>query len=286
MARSYSIAPPLVGGYGSAMKLSVNTLACPAWSLQKIVDACHAAGINGIDFRGIASEIDITRLPLFNAELFQTLGMLDTNKLSMPCFNLSVALITTDENRWTEFLNETRRYADLAKSTRTRFLRVFGGGIPPNLTRDEARDLGVRHLKQLNKIMAGGDCQILLETHDDWTKHDQVMSLVGEFSPEEVGVLWDFEHPFRSGESPETTVGKLQTYIRHVQVKDSIRTDGRSRPVLLGKGDLPLIESINALKSIGYAGWYALETEKRWAADGPEPEESVPQFAEFMRAHV
>jgi len=126
------------------MKLSLNTLACPAWSFGKIIDACRDNGISGIDFRGIASEIDITRLPLFNAEVYETLRVLGEYKLSMPCFNLSVTLITTDEKRWTEYLDEARRHAELAKLTRTRFLRVFGGIIPAELTRDQARDLGIR----------------------------------------------------------------------------------------------------------------------------------------------
>ena len=283
---SYPIAARRGRVYGFDMRLSLNTLACPAWSLQKIIDACVANGISGIDFRGIASEIDITRLPQFNAELFETMRVLGERKLSMPCFNLSVALISTDEKRWSEFLDETRRYAELAKTTRTRFLRVFGGSILSGLTREEARDLGVRHLKQLSKITAGSECQVLLETHDDWTTSEQVLSLVDSFSPDEVGVVWDLEHPFRRGEMPAETVDRLKSYIRHVQVKDSSREGTRNRPVLLGGGDLPLIDAFAALKSIGYSGWYALETEKRWAAEAPEPEESVPQFATFMKQHA
>jgi len=268
------------------MKLSLNTLACPAWSFGKIIDACRDNGISGIDFRGIASEIDITRLPLFNAEVYETLRVLGEYKLSMPCFNLSVTLITTDEKRWTEYLDEARRHAELAKLTRTRFLRVFGGIIPAELTRDQARDLGIRHLKQLSKVVAGSECQVLLETHDDWRISDQVLSLVGEFSPDEVGVLWDVEHPYRRGEQPAETAERLQKYIRHVQVKDSVLGEHRPSPKLLGQGDLPLVETLNQLKRIGYTGWYALETEKRWAAEAPEPEVSVPQFAEFMRQHL
>ena len=54
---------------------------------------------------------------------------------------------------------------------------------------------------------------------------------------------------------------------------------------LLGEGDLPLDRCIAALKSIGYDAWACLETEKRWHPTAPDPEQSVPQFAAYMREH-
>jgi sugar phosphate isomerase/epimerase len=57
-------------------------------------------------------------------------------------------------------------------------------------------------------------------------------------------------------------------------------------PRLIGQGNLPIGPTLAALKSIGYAGWYSLETEKRWRAEAPEPEESIPQFVNFMTARL
>ncbi|HMB94656.1 MAG TPA: hypothetical protein VKK61_01320, partial [Tepidisphaeraceae bacterium] len=51
---------------------------------------------------------------------------------------------------------------------------------------------------------------------------------------------------------------------------------------LLGDGDLPLKQSCIALREGGYDGWICLETEKRWQAEAPEPQVSIPQFAQFM----
>ena len=77
----------------------------------------------------------------------------------------------------------------------------------------------------------------------------------------------------------------MKNRVDHVHIKDTIRTDGKSVPMLLGEGELPLGECLKALKDVGYAGWTCLETEKRWHTDGPEPEISVPQFAEYMRSN-
>lgn len=266
------------------MKLCISTLVCPAWTFQQIVDQCHAHKVHGIDFRGIASEIDITRLPQFTTELGETLRVLNEKNLRMPCLNLSTTLIATDAQRWDSFLEETGRYAKLAQQTHTRFLRVFGGRVPTaELTLDAARDLGRSHLRQLVKIASAHDCQILWETHDDWCTSDEMLPVLEGFSPDEVGVLWDIEHPFRKGESPERTVERMGKYIKHIHVKDSERIDNRSSPRLLGEGTLPIIPCLHALRSIDYTGWFCLETEKRWRAEAPEPEQTIPQFVGFMQ---
>jgi sugar phosphate isomerase/epimerase len=265
------------------MKLAISTLACPNWSLEQIISAASASEIAGIDFRGIGSEIDITKLPQFGADLPETLASLREHHLVMPCLNTSVTLVVPDPEKWDLMLQEVQRYAQLASRTATRYMRVFGGSIPKNLTRDEAVHLAQRHLRQAVKICKPNGCQPLLETHDAWITSDQVLQLIHEFDPDDVGVLWDLEHPWRLGESPADTAVGLRRWIRHIHIKDTIRTDGKSRPVLLGEGELPLHECLAALQAIGYDGWISLETEKRWHPQGPEPEQSVPQFARYMR---
>jgi sugar phosphate isomerase/epimerase len=98
--------------------------------------------------------------------------------------------------------------------------------------------------------------------------------------------LWDLEHPWRNGEAPQETATQLKGRIEHIHIKDTIRRGGKSVPLLLGEGEVPLAECLAALRSIGYDGWICLETEKRWHPEGPEPERSVPQFADYMRAKL
>jgi sugar phosphate isomerase/epimerase len=153
------------------------------------------------------------------------------------------------------------------------------------MTRDEAIILARRHLRQLAKICASHGCKVLLETHDDWSTSREVLQVVGEFLPDEVGVLWDVEQTVRHGEAPEETVKFLRPFLQHVHIKDSLRVDGKNVPRLLGEGDLPLTDVVQALRRTEYDGWICLETEKRWhPQEAPEPEESLPQFVQFMKA--
>lgn len=266
------------------MKLAISTLSCPAWDLDQIIDRCAAAGINGIDFRGIATEIDITQMPAFNAELPATLEKLRLRNLAMPCLNTSITLVTPATERWQMMLDEAARYASLAHKTATPFLRVFGGAVPKEMTRDEARSLAQRHARQLVKICRPHHCQILLEVHDAWSTSQGAMELVHEFVPDEFGILWDIEHSCRQGEAPLDTAKGLAKYIRHVHWKD--HTLGEKHVgTLIGEGVLPLKKCVAALKAISYDAWITLETEKRWQPGCPEPEESIPQFAQWMNAN-
>lgn len=263
------------------MKLTFSTLACPTWELHTIIDTAAANGIEGIDFRGIGTEIDITKLPAFNDDLDATLALMRGRNVAMPCLNTSVTLVAPE--RWQAMLDECHRYAQLAYRTGTRFIRCFGGEVPAGMTRDEARSMAQRHLRQVAKICRPNDCQIVLETHDAWSTSGEVLELIHEFHPDEAGVLWDMEHTYRRGEPSRETGEKLKRYIRHVHLKDSVPKEKKNSPRLLGEGDLPLADFVAALRGIGYDGWICLETEKRWHAEAPEPEESIPQFATYLR---
>jgi sugar phosphate isomerase/epimerase len=265
------------------MNLTISTLVCPKWTLAQIIDAVSSVGIRGIDFRGIGDEIDITKLPQFTEHLDQTLAQLRAKQIEMPCLNTSITLVTLAPERWQMMLEEAQRTARLAERSHTKYLRVFGGAVPKEISRAEAIVLATRHLRQIIKVCAGFGCIPLLETHDDWSTSSQVLELLHEFDPAEAGALWDIEHPYRKGEAPSDTFNAMKRFIRHVHVKDSIRIEGKNSPRLLGQGELPLKQCLTILRDGGYDGWLCLETEKRWHAEGPEPEQSIPQFAQYIK---
>lgn len=267
------------------MRLCISTLVCPTWSVPQMVGAAAAHGISGIDFRGVGDEIDITRSTQFHAELKQTVALFRQHALAMPCLNTSVTLVSPAADRWQMMLDECHRYAQLAPQTHSQYLRIFGGAVPKGMTPEEALAMARRHLRQVVRICEAQSCMPLLETHDEWATTPAMLSLLEGFEQRQVGVLWDLEHPYRRGEVPAETAAALRTFVRHVHVKDSVRVDGRNAPRLLGEGDLPLVEMFRALGAINYDGWMCLETEKRWHADAPEPEQSIPQFVQYMKGH-
>jgi sugar phosphate isomerase/epimerase len=266
------------------MKLTISTLACPDWSLEQVIDACVAAGVSGVELRGLGPEIDVTRLREFTLDLGLTMQLLARHGIVLPCFATSVTLLSPSAQRWQEMLDEAHRYAQLAARTGTRFIRIFGGALPKGTDRMEVLPVLQRHLRQIVKICRSHGAQPLLETHDAWSTAAAVRELLHEFDPDEAGVLWDVEHTTRSGETPGDLVEALRPYLRHVHLKDSLFVDGTNIPKLLGEGDLPVDDAVRCLRAIGYDGWICLETEKRWHPDvAPAPEVSIPHFTNYMR---
>jgi sugar phosphate isomerase/epimerase len=263
------------------MKLAISTLVCPQWTLEKIVEAAAANRIGGIDFRGLGAEIDVTKLPVFNEQIETTLELLRSHRIVTPCLNTSVTLVTPAAERWQMMLEEAQRTVRLARKMQTKFMRVFAGAAVSGMSRGEAVQMGQRRLRQLVKMC--NPVVPVVETHDQWATAQQMLELVHEFDPGQVGVLWDVEHTHRAGENVEQTFSGMKRFVHHVHFKDSMWIDGKNSPRLLGEGDLPLKECCATLREGGYAGWICLETEKRWHPEAPEPGVSIPQFARLMK---
>jgi sugar phosphate isomerase/epimerase len=268
------------------MKLCISTLACPGWDLQQIIDVCAANQIAGVDFRGLQNEIDVTKLPAFTGDgLDESLSRLRSRGNRDPlheqrrCLGGAGRAVERHARRNSPHLRHlpAQRHALLARLRRRGAERDDPG---------EGRILAQRRLRQLAKMTRPAKVLILIETHDHWITFEQVNELLADTDPEEVGVLWDTEHTWRKGEPPETTVARHGERLRHVHVKDSTPPpagEKKSVPKLLGEGELPIGQFVKALTDAGYEGWYCLETEKRWHQAAPEPEVSIPQFAQYMR---
>ncbi|MDQ2801094.1 MAG: sugar phosphate isomerase/epimerase, partial [Armatimonadota bacterium] len=47
------------------MKLSASTLGCPDWTLDQILTRFKAYGYDGVELRGLGSDLDLTQAPAF-----------------------------------------------------------------------------------------------------------------------------------------------------------------------------------------------------------------------------
>jgi sugar phosphate isomerase/epimerase len=130
--------------------------------------------------------------------------------------------------------------------------------------------------------------KIGLETHDDWSASKRVAELVTAARHSAVGVLWDVEHPWRvTGEQPAETFGNIGRWVIYTHFKDARQKDGGALELCrFGEGQVPVRQSIEALRAGGYQGWLTLEHEKRWHAELEEPEEAFVRYVEVMRGLI
>lgn len=152
-------------------------------------------------------------------------------------------------------------------------MRVFGGESP------DLDDVARRLEPALDVARAFG-VTVALETHDAFSSAVLVGRLLDRVKDPAFAAVWDVHHPHRVGESPETVLAALGSRIELVHVKDA-RADGSLVP--LGKGDVPVRESLALLHAAGYDGWLTVEWEKRWHPELAEPEIALPREVETLR---
>jgi len=269
------------------MKLAFTTLGCPAWDLDTIIHQAVRMGFDGVDFRGLGSELVVYRLPEFSSRLLETAGRFRDSGLNVPCFSSSARAFNATPEMRQASLDEVRGYAPLCEAFGSRYIRVFGGSIGDTQP-TQAIESAAADLKAMYDIACEHGVRLVVETHDDWIDSELLRRLFGELEGDLAAILWDVHHPYRmNGEPPALTWLNLGRFVEYTHWKDSKLDPSRKEGYQLthfGQGDLPLEEIISLLKNGGYQGYLTLEWEKRWHPELAEPEEAFPVFIEKMRA--
>lgn len=271
------------------LPLSFTTLGCPEWSLEQIVTHAKAMGYDGVDFRGLRDVLDITQSPAFTTQLNATKRLFEDQGLAISGIATSARFATDDPTELERNFDEARRNLALAAELDAPVLRVYGGRVPEGHTVESILPALVENLRKIGDEAEQFGVTLALETHDDWTDSAVFARLMREANHPRVRVLWDLHHPYRTnGEAAATTYQNIGPYTVSIHVKDSVpvEDDGSGRDhryVLLGEGDVPLVEMLDLLVDGGYDGYAILEWEKRWIPSLPEPEIAFPQYVAKMR---
>ncbi len=141
-----------------------------------------------------------------------------------------------------------KRYVDMALSA----------GIPSVIVHIEKETdfrLLEKRLSPAIERAEGSDVQILLSTSDYLSHTENVIDIIKFFSSAALGAAWDVrETYFCARESAEDTITNLGAYIKYVRLGDR---KGETN-VLIGEGDLPVGEVIDALSSLNYDGFISV----------------------------
>jgi sugar phosphate isomerase/epimerase len=99
-------------------------------------------------------------------------------------------------------------------------------------------------------------------------------------------MVWDITNMWTiTKESPVDVYKRLKKYIRHTHIKDAKLLDGKVQYVLMGQGEVPIFEAIDALAKGGYNGYYSFEWEKLWHPETLESEIALADYLKVMKKH-
>ena len=263
-------------------KLAFTTLGCPAWSLDQVVAGARAYNYDGVELRLLDGEIIGADLPANERRRIRE--TFAAANLPICCLDTSVRIAAGDSPEAT--VDELRAFVALAHAIGAPLLRVFGGEWPAGLSPEAACDRAAGVLNAVATDAEAAGVAIVLETHDSFSSAASVGEILRRAGSPAIGALWDTHHPYRMGDSPERVLDTLGERILHMQGKDARRNDAARTGwdlLPLGEGEVPVRESLAALRARGYDGWIAVEWEKKWHPHLADPEIALPQHSALLR---
>jgi sugar phosphate isomerase/epimerase len=269
------------------MRYAYSTLACPAWSVQQMVEAARRLGYAALEIRVLDGEVID---PVADrAKVESAVAQCRAEGVEACALDTSCRLYHRSPAERDRYASELTSWIRLAADVQVPLLRLFGGEIEPSSgatpTEAEVDARVVEVLRQAAPQAEQAGVTLVLETHDIFASALRTGRVLSEVNSPAAGALWDTLHPYRVGESPEQALAALGPYLLHVHIKDARRPGPGShdwRQMPLGEGDVPLEEVLALLRGHGYPGYISVEWEKKWHPDLEEPELALPQHIAWL----
>ncbi len=267
--------------------LSFSTLGCPDWSFDTIVNFAVNNGYNGIEIRGIQREMYLPRCPVFNADkINDTMQLVKDKGLHFVDLGASAAMHLSDAAERKKNMDEAKAFIDLAQQLHCPYIRVFPNDFPPDQDRNATMELIAKGLQELGEYAKNRAVTVLMETHGEVVKSDDIVHIMQLAAHPKVGLVWDIVNMWSvTKESPAQVYQKLKPYIHHTHIKDLRITNNKETYTLLGEGIAPVFDGIDALYRNNYNGYYSFEWEKLWHPEIAAPEIALADYPVKMRSH-
>ncbi len=263
------------------MKISFSTLACPDFEWSDIYSMAKDFQFDGIEIRGLGNDIfSVKAKPFSDAQLPKTVEKLKKLGLEIPCLSSGACLKFADKQE--ETTAEITAYAKLANCLGTPYIRILAD-LEPQPADEVDDDAIAEFLKKLVPVAEEYNVTLLVETNGVYCDTKRLKKLLDKVGSRKIAALWDMHHPYRfKGELPSETVANLGEYIKYTHTKDSVNNNGKIEYKLMGEGDMPIKEMLEALKNVGYTGYVSLEWVKRWSNNLCDAGIVIPHYASFM----
>jgi len=127
---------------------------------------------------------------------------------------------------------------------------------------------------------------LLLESRGALANTKKLVQVLDYFACDALVACWNmYETCLFGKESAEQTITNLGDYVRHVRISDgSAAEDGSVIHELIGEGQLPLRELVDALRSVNYDGFISLVWDPAWVEGYSDLEMILTHYSVCMAA--
>jgi len=257
--------------------ITFSTLACPGWSVERVISNALTYGYGGIEWRGGPQghvQPDIS--PAQKSMLRQMCSDSGLTSLAVTAYT---GFVSSSAMERQANVDELKRYSDLAAELGARYVRTFLGELPAGTSPDQVLyenisdclRVAADHAQSLGVIIA-------IEPHDDFVRTSSITPIITRLDHHPaLRVIWDIANAFSAGEDPADGFEFIKDVLAYVQVKDGKKNESEWMLCQLGKGNVPLRKAIEFLLASGYQGAYSVEWEYAWHPELDPPEIALPE---------
>jgi sugar phosphate isomerase/epimerase len=213
-------------------------------------------GMKHVEFR---SAWDTNILDLTDEQLAAARSTLEAAGLRVSSIGSPIGKIFVDEP-FEPHLDRARHAVEVARALDAPYIRVFSFFIRPGESAEDHRDEVLRRMSALAALVARTGIVLLHENEKEiyGDVPERCLDLVDSVASPDLKVAWDPANFVQVGVRPFTEAyALLRPYLEYVQIKDARLADGRVVPA--GHGDGEVVETVRALRSDGYDGYFSLE---------------------------
>ena len=243
------------------------------WQNMSWQNACSIArsvSMQGIELFDLGSPVFRGKNSPANPELAAiTRRELINLNLQIPCVD------TREDFTSLEFADEIRECLDVCVNL----------GIPYICIHTESGDdvLCMEKLTRLLDLVGNSPVSLLVESSGRYSDTGLLRDLLNRFADDRLAAVWNmFDTCVWGREDSETSITNLGAYVRHVHLHDYRRAEHEVEPELIGDGQLPVRELMNALRSINYDGFLSLQWNPDWIDGLDDPEVILTHFVSHM----
>ncbi|NIA15337.1 MAG: TIM barrel protein [Nitrospiraceae bacterium] len=232
------------------MKYAFMTFSTPGLSLSETLDVAKRYGYDGIEPRMDAGHAHGVEIAATKDERAGMRAQAEEAGIALAC--LATSLTYADPAKTGDMLRQTHERIDLAGDLGIPAMRVFGGGIPEGISREQATDLLVSSLESVADHAAERSVVLCFETHDDWCDPNYVAAVLERVNHPHVAANWDIMHPVMRGHSTmDEAFETLRSWIRHLHIHDGTAGGGL---VTIGEGIIDHRRALELLATTAFDG--------------------------------